>query len=237
MFSRLAAIFLFLPGLAWGFTFLTEGMKGWEKNEIRIYFNPANCSIPEKEIETAIDRAVNAWNSVPTADVKIHYEGRTTQTGTQEDPLIECATSGLDDSIAVTYVSTASGRIFTGYMQLNAEPSSLGNVENYREDRLAIVIAHEMGHILGLGHSVTESALMYFSIGAKEHLALGQDDVDGVTFLYPRKEPEDGLLGCGSLGAPGTGGGGGLLGVLAFLGLFTWGLRFLPTPRPFASPA
>ena len=233
MFSRIATLLFLVPSVAWGFTFLLEGIKGWEKKEIRLYLNPADCSIPAGEIEEAIQRGIKAWNRVPSADVILRYEGQTTQTGTQDDPVVECATSGLSEALGVTRVSTMNGRIFTGYIQLNSDPASEANILNYRGDRLAIVVAHEMGHVLGLGHAATEEALMYFSIGRKENLVLAQDDIDGVSYLYPRREPDDGLLGCGSLAAPGAGGGGsggGLLGVLAFLGLVSLWLKRRPAP-------
>lgn len=47
------------------------------------------------------------------------------------------------------------------------------------------VAAHEFGHAAGLGHSNDVDALMYASYqGARDPL-LGQDDVDGISSLYP----------------------------------------------------
>jgi hypothetical protein len=60
------------------------------------------------------------------------------------------------------------------------------------------VIAHEIGHALGLGHSEVSEALMYYQIVPKRS-TLGQDDIDGITFLYPVGIPGD-LAGCGFLG-------------------------------------
>lgn len=239
MFSKVSLLFL-LPALAWSFTFLTEGMKGWDRDDLRISFNPANCSIPAEEVEASIEEAARAWNRVPTAQMRVRYAGRTELTGTQENPIIECATSGLDDSIGVTRVSTMNGRIFTGYVELNAEASSDGNIINYRGDRLSLVIAHELGHVLGLGHSASQSALMHYTIGGKEQLTLAQDDIDGFSYLYPRNEPEDGALGCGSIssaGGAGGAGGGGLLAVLSVVGIFTLLVRARSTGPGLAAPA
>ena len=66
--------------------------------------------------------------------------------------------------------------------------------------KLQIIIAHEVGHLLGLGHTQYEPSLMYYSIGEKKYLRLSQDDMDGLSFLYPRNElGGDGLFGCGTL--------------------------------------
>jgi len=46
------------------------------------------------------------------------------------------------------------------------------------------VILHENGHVVGLGHSEVETAVMYaYYLGT--HRVLEPDDVDGITFLYP----------------------------------------------------
>ena len=59
---------------------------------------------------------------------------------------------------------------------------------------------------------------MYFNATNKTELSLAQDDMDGVTSLYPRQEPLSGqFLGCGTVERPGGGGFGQwpLLGELA----------------------
>ena len=57
---------------------------------------------------------------------------------------------------------------------------------------------------------------MYYAIGTKAELRLAQDDIDGITWLNPRNEPSDKVMGCASIqnihgptiGGPGSGGGG-----------------------------
>ena len=57
-----------------------------------------------------------------------------------------------------------------------------------------------MGHTLGLGHSQDLNALMYYDESLKQNLALAQDDIDGITYLYPRNElGNDKTMGCSTV--------------------------------------
>ncbi len=51
---------------------------------------------------------------------------------------------------------------------------------------LESVTVHELGHILGLGHSQDPNAVMYASIGeGVVKRDLQQDDINGIQTLYP----------------------------------------------------
>ena len=57
------------------------------------------------------------------------------------------------------------------------------------------VIAHEIGHAIGFGHSSVEDSLMYFST-VEKRVTLGQDDRDAASYLYP---PESSLVNCANV--------------------------------------
>ena len=57
----------------------------------------------------------------------------------------------------------------------------------YFDEKVSIV-AHEIGHTIGLGHSKYENNLMFAS-SISTRMYLGEDDVDGITWLYPIKNP------------------------------------------------
>lgn len=56
----------------------------------------------------------------------------------------------------------------------------------YSQIDLQSVVAHELGHVLGLGHSSNAAATMYYalSFGNDSKRTLHQDDINGICYLY-----------------------------------------------------
>jgi hypothetical protein len=202
-----------------------SSFQGWVNPELTFNVNPANCPAG-LDVAGLIDDAVKVWNNVPTSRVKISY-GTTTSSTTFANPTtIYCETNfqgvtGADQNYvpAAASIQRSGHNATGGLLYLNASAGN-ANIGLYDRTMLLIIIAHEVGHILGLGHSQDVHALMYYNAGAKANLTLGQDDIDGVSYLYPRDELNgDKMMGCGLVASAGNAKppGAGPLAVLALL--------------------
>jgi hypothetical protein len=106
-----------------------------------------------------------------------------------------------------------NGNIVTGALVLNVQAGAAANINTFDADLTINVIAHEIGHVLGLGHSSSKGALMYFDASERTMASLSQDDVDGITYLYTRDEfGSDAMFGgCAVVGASPSHSGGWLI--------------------------
>jgi hypothetical protein len=207
------------------FTLLDDLSAGWSEQELTFLVNESSCTalgISAAQLNAAIDAAVDAWNAVPTSNLKLVKGGKTTDTGATNPPVLYCSTS-LGDSIAgVGSAGISGGRPIIGALELNGDSAKAAYFGKLSEAKQKVTVTREMGHVLGMGHSDQDFALMYYSIGAKADLRLAQDDMDALSWLYPRNEFSDGVLGCASTqeggnGGPEEGGNGPFTAVILFL--------------------
>ncbi len=253
-----AALFLAIqPTSAVAFTLnLTGGDSGiantgWGTNTVTFDID-TSCNSYLTTVERSIDTAISTWGSVPTSALEIK-RGATTSlpnaittyvgsSATSYAPIgntvVYCdanfaTNSGASaDSIpgyatGINYTST--GRIQGCLLVLNVQSGGQANITTLDSTLTDVVLTHEIGHCLGFGHSADTQALMYYQTGAGRKSYLTKDDIDAVTFLYPREEPgSGGFMGCNSvqsISGPGSGGGPGsprgaveLLGLLVAIG-------------------
>jgi hypothetical protein len=238
--------FIIMSSHAQAFTLIggSSEVKGWSSQNLEFHVNQENC--PD-ETSGLLDEALDLWNAVPTAGLRISRGDATDQSLetalaglANVSPSVHCVLNmsalGLNPEV-IPGVATGqklnpAGRLEYGVLLLNVEEGTSANINNLGRAKLVSVIAHEIGHILGLGHSSDTAALMYYDVSLKETASLSQDDADGLTYLYPRNELEaDALLGgCGvvSGGSPAAG-SAGLLWLTILPGLLV--IRLLKDPK------
>ncbi len=109
--------------------------------------------------------------------------------------IIAC-NDNTDNFSATTYAKTSivvDGAYITGAnILLN---NTTGSIFGDLTDRQKLwVLAHELGHAAGLGHSKNPANLMYYTL-TPDRLALGEEDYWGMSYLYAQNHDGCGLIG------------------------------------------
>ena len=132
--------------------------------------------------------------------------------------------------MAVTIPNNIQDRNINGSLILLNDKVD-NSFKNKSHDEQVAILAHEIGHGLGLGHSPVEDSLMYYA-SIPTRRSLGWDDLDGLAYLYPTGQP---FSGCGSITLnhdddESTGQGPGMFAFTMMLGIgLMLGLRRLKT--------
>jgi hypothetical protein len=103
---------------------------------------------------------------------------------------------GGEDALGVTWltydIDNEPGALWDADIELNAvaEPLSVGTPKANQVD-LDSLITHEMGHLLGLAHTLESGATMKagYDLGSIELRSLEDDDVAGICEIYPPGRP------------------------------------------------
>ena len=265
-----ALLMLLIPATADAFSLLQPGVKGWPDGVVVYDYDLSKCTIAEDQLLTQINRAITVWNSVPTAHLHLKLGIKLTGVDPAQlmvnvspgNAIIACSTNfaadtgrNADWTLAVGGAAVDdNGIIGFGYAILNADSTSRLTTGDFTNDELAAVLVHELGHSLGLGHSVDTTAVMYMTAIATPTLA--QDDVNAITSLYknppgPDDNNNNALFGCATISqVAGRGGRGGDgpsagsgLGARDFAGLrelallFALGYMFISGTRKLRSRA
>lgn len=202
---------LLIPHLAWAWTLSASGLMGWKTKNLVINWSSSNCSISSTELTDTIDKAIDVWNRNPTTNITLSRNpSETSMTvaaflagNATPMPVILCDhqlstnNPGVDpDGVpGLTHLTTYAPITYGGIL-LNTEPGAAADINNFSETENVIILAHELGHLLGLGHSSDTKALMYYSLDGKTSAVLARDDRDGMAYLYPRNEFQGGFYGC-----------------------------------------
>jgi hypothetical protein len=151
-----------------------------------------------------VRQAFRAWSAVPGAAFRYQDGGFTTVAGWKSDgvnavtfrdpdgemdPPVDCrgtlAIGGFYYTAETVSVNgTVFSRIMDGDVVFNDGWEGCNFYENFAN--LAEVATHELGHVLGLGHSLASDATMYaYAHFDQRGAALKPDDKSGLRAIYP----------------------------------------------------
>ena len=162
-------IFLSLPSLA--FSFINPGE--FRNTTLIIYYNPEGA--PDNVTAEQVAAGIYTWN---TAGAGMHavYGGITNLPPSRH-------LGYSDGANVIGWGGTSLGS--ANYSGAECD-ISLGAVPyDWTYYSVSRVVAHEVGHCLGLGHSDISGAIMYPSVGAGTDVTLAADDVAGLRAAYP----------------------------------------------------
>jgi Matrixin len=221
-FILLSALFLSLSAEA--FTMNNSAKLVFAQDEVNVNVASGLCNnigISDDELLSIVGDAVNQfWNKASTSRLKLR-KGSVVSVNTSfytdticlpstncepnptlsvsSDILITCNNNGANFSsssvLGVTIPNNISGSNIVGSLIMINDLSSTQFDSKSRAEKVSI-IAHELGHAFGLGHSPVTDSLMYYAT-MENRSALGRDDIDGISYLYPKQQPFKG--GCGTI--------------------------------------
>lgn len=229
------------------FTLNNSATLVFAKDEVKVNIAAGNCTkigIDENELLTIIADAVDQyWNKSPTSRLKLRAGSVRNEIpayktdiicnastacepnpalAVSSDVLISCnnnvANFNNSAILAVTVPNNLSGNKIVGSLVLLNDLAGNQFITKSRAEKVSI-IAHELGHAFGLGHSPVQDSLMYYAT-IDMRKSLGEDDIDGITYLYPKQQP----IACGTVAEKNN--PNSWLGLMIGFGLITFFKKF-----------
>ena len=248
----LAISLIILPLNAFSWTLNNSSRQGFSSGSITIKIGSNTCSnagLTPTSLESLVQEAIDTfWNKVPTSSLKLVSSGNSGISISNTDDLTAVANKTTANTILIGCNQNAT--VFSSVNILGVGGIACAGTNCYgailmndisgtnlaASDRATVVtaLAHEMGHALGLGHTSVQDALMYYDLTGKSQKALAQDDIDGITYLYPNSKKLGGLAGaCGTVDFDSSD-SSGKGPYTKFLGSFLVGILTISILRRFA---
>ncbi len=185
-------------------------IKGYEARPSTVHLN-AGCP---GGVSEELDHAIEFWNGAPHSGLILergydtNYSSAVVLSVTFNEAIIiycsgnfsgDTGGANADQILGVGFTDDFNNdsKLDKGVLVVNATVGAQASFQNADSATRELTIIHEMGHVLGLGHTTVPGAIMYYSTNGKQEVNLHQDDIDGIRHLYPQNELSgDYFLGC-----------------------------------------
>lgn len=168
-----------------------SGNTKWATNTVSWYYNPANApsAFSNDELLGIVNSAMSKWQAV--CNVKFSYQGQASTTLFKLDRInvIGWSTgllSGNADGLTESWMQGSTVVDSDIAVWRDSPAQRAGSDKEQQRLELTGVFTHEIGHMLGLGHSDKSESIMF----AKPYHSylytntLRQDDIDGCVAKY-----------------------------------------------------
>ena len=200
--------------VAHSFTLLGDDPKitGHSTSRITIDINSSDCP---SDLRSLLQEAMTIWNTIPSSRLKFELGRETTVDASatndflfNERAIVACSTDFEtvtgSTSASVTRARDVDGDKFLdrAIAVINMDNTDLDYFDGFDTETRKRHLIHVLGHIAGLGHTGDQNAVMHINHRNVSGVKLHQDDIDGMTYLYPEADLTQDPLGCSMASPP-----------------------------------